>query len=51
MKDRIDPPVNPLLIGGTAFVLLGGTVALHRLGICDWRCLWDCWTLLLVLVG
>ena len=51
MRERIDSPVSPLLLGGTTFALFGSLFALHKLGIMDSRIFWHCWMLLLVIVG
>ncbi|HYK89372.1 MAG TPA: hypothetical protein VE398_11410 [Acidobacteriota bacterium] len=36
MRERIDGPVNPLLVGGATFALIGSLFALHRLASLDW---------------
>ncbi len=51
MRKKTDGPVNPLLLGGATFVLFGGLLTLHKLGILDLPELWHYWALLLFMVG
>jgi hypothetical protein len=51
MRKRIHGPVSPLLLGGATFALFASLLALHKLGIVDWRIFWHFWMPLLVIVG
>lgn len=51
MRKRIDSRVSPLLLGSATFALFASLLALHELGIVDWRIFWHFWMPLLVIVG
>jgi len=51
MKARINDPVNPLLVFGTALALSGALLALLEFGVLDWTMLCHYWLLLLVMVA